>query len=43
MHWKHAFLTDVLPLIVVLRSRVPDEFIAGGLHKEKSPCLGIVS
>ena len=43
MHWKHVFLTDVLPLIGALRSRVPDEFIASGLHKEKSTCLGIVS
>ena len=36
-------LTDVLPLIGALRSRVHDEFIAGGLHKEKSTFLGIVS
>ena len=43
MHWKHVFLTDVLPLIGALRSRVLDEFIAGGLRKEKSTCLGIVS
>ena len=43
VHWKHVFWTDVLPLIGALRSRVPHEFIASGLHKEKSTCLGIVS
>ena len=43
MHWKHLLLTDVLPLIGALRSRVHDEFIAGGLHEEKSTFLGIVS
>lgn len=43
MHWKHVLLTDVLPLIGVLRSRVHAESLAGGLHKEKSTFLGIVS
>ena len=37
------FVAGRFATVWALRLRVPDEFIAGGLHKEQSTCLGTVS
>ena len=37
------FVAGRFATVWALRLRVADEFIAGGLHKEQSTCLGAVS
>ena len=38
-----CFVAGRFAIVWALRLRFPDEFIAGGLHKEQSTCLGTVS
>ena len=41
VHWKHVLLPDArFATVWALKLKVSDEFIAGGLHKEQSTCLG---
>ena len=41
VHWKRVLLPDArFATVWALKLKVSDEFIAGGLHKEQSTCLG---